>query len=288
MASRRLTLIAALVCPLVSAIIRITSPTAASTWTQGQNQMLTWTSDPGDPVLGVNIWPEGGGDGLSFPGNPNGTANHFQLAVYANIPPGSWYFSIVAQSNDTVLATSAMFQILPPLTTTSTKSFFSTSSGTALPTSSTSSSAFSGSSSPSSTAASSGASHSPSNTTVPKSTSHTGAIAGGVVGGIAALMIIAFIAYLFTRQRQKRSGRQLGGSLLPADGTSYRDTPPSSATAMNSEILPMGDASQSWKPYNYNDPSTWPDSVVHQPDTALRHSTGIPLGSDGRPLPEPM
>jgi len=294
---------------LVSATIVITSPTAASKWTQGQDEMLTWTSDPGDPTLGIDIFPGGGGNGYVISGNPLGTINQLEINLSGNIIPGPWKFTISAVNTSDVLATSPVFTVLPPLATQSTVFFYSTSSAVVVPSStvfyfSTSSGGSAGANSTASSPPASGASSSPSSTAgsahnLTSSKSNTGAIAGGVVGGVLLISVIAFLAFLLMRQRRRHRLDDPQFGMAPQGGKGYQDAPSSGGDG----AVPMEHAGESWRPYNFDDPSTWPDESgtmtsltdpggLGSPTSSgfpQRHSgTGMPHGSDGRPLPEVM
>ncbi|KDQ16730.1 hypothetical protein BOTBODRAFT_30646 [Botryobasidium botryosum FD-172 SS1] len=94
------------------------------------------------------------------------------------------------------------------------------------------------------------------------SKSHAGAIAGGIVGGLAGLALIGGLIWWFMRRRRNANNNDAPASQIPYQQVAHNNLAqpqyggaPQQATPYSLNPTPM-------KPYDPNDPSTFPSSAA--------------------------
>lgn len=99
------------------------------------------------------------------------------------------------------------------------------------------------------------------NTTAPASFNHTGAIAGGVVGGVAGLALVAGLAFFILRRRQKKKAAT--EKAVHPQGPTGTELPTEALSNLNnqSQFAPKEEY------YGKQDP---PLDVVHEVDAGFQ------------------
>ncbi|KAE9409550.1 hypothetical protein BT96DRAFT_984612 [Gymnopus androsaceus JB14] len=134
-----------------------------------------------------------------------------------------------------------------------------------------------------------GSTSTPTPTPVPtpakKSHSDVGPIAGGVVGGVIFLCLVAIVVIYLRRRRSRRRGRgkapssHVNSDLIPRPYPTSMSTHPQTSSAFTGTGFHASLPSASPKLYDPSDPSTFPSSVLTMSPSPPLHHGHSPQGS---------